>query len=187
MFSCLLLLLSVLFFMMSHTFSIGDRSAAQSSTFTLSKKHAVVEHAELDLAFSWYNNHGLPMKYIILMAVYLCKIPIYASMSIVPSHIWHSPMQFALLHHHTMTDICFCLCHWWKYGWSFWFLGLRTHRPFLAETSWNVDSSEYRTDFHCLFDNLRWALAQRTQQHSCIELMFSFLLEIWIFKLHFFM
>ncbi len=25
-------------------------------------------------------------------------------------HIWQSPMLFALLHPHTMTDVCFCFC-----------------------------------------------------------------------------
>ncbi len=108
-------------------------------------------------------------------------------MSMVPSHICQSPMLFALLHPHTMPDVCFCFCHWWKSGWSFWSVGLRTRHPFFAETSWNVDSSEYSTNFHHLFDYLRCALAQRTRQHRCIELMYSFLLEKQIFKLYFLM
>ncbi len=40
-----------------------------------------------------------------------------------------------------------------------------------------VDSYDHITHFHCLFDYLRWALAQRTWHHDCIELMYSFLLE----------
>ncbi len=64
-------------------------------------------------------------------------------------------------------------------------LGLRTRNPFFPETSWNVDSFEYSTHFHCLFDYLRWAQAKITQQHRYIELMYSFLLQI--FKLHFLM
>ncbi len=47
-----------------------------------------------------------------------------------------------------------------------------------------VDSSDYITHFHCLFDYLRWALAQRTWHHDCIELMYSFLLEWQRFKFH---
>ncbi len=110
-----------------------------------------------------------------------------ASMSMVPSHICQSPMLFALLHPHTMPDVCFYFCNWWRSGWSFWSVELRTRHPFFAETSWNVDSSEYSTNFHHLFDYLRWALAQRTWQHRCMELMYSFLLEKQIFKLHFLM
>ncbi len=60
--------------MTGHTLSIGVRSGLQagwSSTFTLSlRNHAVVAHAEWELALSWSNNHGLPMKDIILTAVY---------------------------------------------------------------------------------------------------------------------
>ncbi len=65
----------ILLFTMSHTFSIGDRSGLQvghSNTFTLSlRNHAVVARAEWELASSSYNNHGRPMKDVILMAVYV--------------------------------------------------------------------------------------------------------------------
>ncbi len=63
----------ILLFMTGHTFSIGVRSglqAGQSNTFMWSlRNHAVVAHAEWELALSWSNNHGLNMKDIILMAV----------------------------------------------------------------------------------------------------------------------
>ncbi len=28
----------------------------------------------------------------------------------IPSHLGQSPMPFALIHLHTMTDVCFCIC-----------------------------------------------------------------------------
>ncbi len=119
----------IVLFMTGHTFSIGDRSGLQvgrSNTFTLSLWNHVVAHAEWELALFY----------------------VYASMSIVPSHIFQSPMPFALMHSYTMTDVCFCFCRWWKSGWSLWSLGLRTQNPFFPETSWNVDSCLYSCTAH---------------------------------------
>ncbi len=63
----------------------------QSNTFTLSlRNHAAVAHAEWELALSWSNNYRLPMKDIILMAVYyLWTIPICTSMSMVHTYASH--------------------------------------------------------------------------------------------------
>ncbi len=148
--------------MMSHTFSIGDRcrlQAGQSNTFTLSlRNHTVVAHSEWYRALSW-SNHGLPVKGIILMAACLCTIPIYGTFAHMPV-----TMLLALLHHHSTTDACFCICCWWKSGWSLWSLGLRTGHPFFPETSWNVNSSYHGTHFHGLFKRfkLHFLMQQQT-------------------------
>ncbi len=91
------------------------------------------------------------MKGVILMAAYVSV----QSRFIVPSHICQSPMLFALLYHHTTTEACFCICCRWKSGWSLSSLGLRTRHPFFPETSWNVDSSDHSTHFHCLFKRFK--------------------------------
>ncbi len=81
-------------------------------------------------------------------------------------HICQSPMQFALLHLHTMTNVWFCICHWSNLYGPFSHWDWEFDVCFFPRTSWNVDSSN-STHFRCLFDYLRWALAQRTwRQYS---------------------
>ncbi len=47
------------------------------------------------------------MNYHLDSSICLCTIPVYASMSMVPSHIFQSPMLFALLHPHTWQTFAF--------------------------------------------------------------------------------
>ncbi len=85
-------------------------------------------------------------------------------------------MTFAPMQPRTMTDACFASVADESLDGPFGLRAWELKIQFFPETSWNVDSSEYSTHFHCLLDYLRWALAQRTRQHRCIELMYGFLL-----------
>ncbi len=86
--------------MTGHAFSNGDRSglqAGQSNTFTLSlRNHAIVAHAEWEMAMSWSNNRRLPMKDIILMAVYTVSLNNSNTCHHVNSTFAHMPVTHAI-------------------------------------------------------------------------------------------
>ncbi len=145
--------------MMGRTCSIGDRSAGQSFTCTCLWNHVVVAHAEWELALSWSNNHGLPMKDIILMAVCLCTIYQY-----MPPCQWHLNTYAS----HPCCLLCSTPIPWQtcafasvadeKSGWSLWSLGLST------------------AHFHYLF----WLSEMSTGPENpvlSLHKMYSFLLE----------
>ena len=75
-------------------YTVGDRyglQAGESSTHTLCLwSRTVVSHAERGMALSCWNNHLPPRKRCLLDgSICLSKIPIHASISMVPSHINH--------------------------------------------------------------------------------------------------
>ncbi len=95
----------IILFMTGHIFSIGDRSAGQHCCGTCRMRPGIVLIKQLWTSRekqSWWQYTN----------------PIYASMSMVPSHMCKSTMPFALMHPYTMTNVCFCFCNWFKSGWS---------------------------------------------------------------------
>ncbi len=138
----------ILRFKMRHTFSIGDRSglqAGQSSTRTLFlRSQDFVMCAECGFALSCWNMHGRPWKRCLLEGSILCsKISMYFSALMVPSQKCKLPLPRALTQPHTMTD---------------------RRRPFLPKNTWNTDSSDHSTRFHCVMVHPRCLRAQRSRR-----------------------
>ncbi len=144
--------------------------------------HVVVAHAEWELALSWSNNHGLPMKDIILMAVCLCTTFTYSHLADafiqsdlqlgntntniclhVNGTLTHMPVTHAVCsaappYHDRHVLLHLSLMKSLDGPFGLWDWKLDIH--FSQEISWNVDSFEHSTHFHCFFffDYLRWAL-----------------------------
>ncbi len=159
----------ILRFKMHHTFSIGDRSglqAGQSSTRTLFlRSQDFVMCAECGFALSCWNMHGRPWKRCLLEGSILCsKISMYFSALMVPSQKCKLPLPRALTQPHTMTDPGFWTCCWQQSGWSFSSLVRSTRRPFLPKNTWNTDSSDHSTRFHCVMVHPRCLQAQRSRR-----------------------
>ncbi len=159
--------LSHLRFKMRHTFSIGDRSglqAGQSRTLFLRSQDFVM-CAECGFALSCWNMHGRPWKRCLLEGSILCsKISMYFSASMVPSQKCKLPLPRALTQPHTMTDPAFGLV-----------AGNSLDDPFLLwsgahgvhslpKNTWNTDSTDHSTRFHCVMVH-PWCLrAQRSRR-----------------------
>ncbi len=159
----------ILRFKMRHTFSIGDRSglqAGQWSTRTLFlRSQDFVMCAECGFALSCWNMHGRPWKRCLLEGSILCsKISMYFSALMVPSQKCKLPLPRALTQPHTMTDPGFWTCCWKQSGWSFSSLVRSTRRPFLPKNTWNTDSSDHSTRFHCVMVHPRCLRAQRSRR-----------------------
>ncbi len=159
----------ILRFKMRHTFSIGDRSglqAGQSSTRTLFlHSQDFVMCAECGFALSCWNMHGRPWKRCLLEGSILCsKISMYFSALMVPSQKCKLPLPRALTQPHTMTDP------------GFWLVaGNSLDDPFLLwsgahgvhssqKNTWNTDSSDHSTRFHCVMVHPRCLRAQRSRR-----------------------
>ncbi len=140
----------ILRFKMRHTFSIGDRSglqAGQSSTRTLFlRSQDFVMCAECGFALSCWNMHGRPWKRCLLEGSILCsKISMYFSALMVPSQKCKLPLPRALTQPHSS-------------------LVRSTRRPFLPKNTWNTDSSDHSTRFHCVMVHPRCLRAQRSRR-----------------------
>ncbi len=145
----------ILRFKMRHTFSIGDRSglqAGQSSTRTLFlRSQDFVMCAECGFALSCWNMHGHPWKRCLLEGSILCsKISMYFSALMVPSQKCKLPLPRALTQPHTWQTLAFGLV-----------AGNSLDDPFLLwsgahgvhssqKNTWNTDSSDHSTRFHCV-------------------------------------
>ncbi len=160
----------ILLFMTGHTFSIGDRSGlqiGQSKMFTRSlRSHAVVAHAEWDPELSWSNNMDFPWKtssWWHYLSLYNHNICIHAKGTIAHIPVTHAICTDAPSYHERRfasvagesLDSPFRLWNWE--------LNVRFSQE-QAETCTHLT-----TLFHSLFDYLRWALAQRTRRHHCID------------------
>ncbi len=97
-------------------------------------------------------------------------------MSMVPSQIWQSPMLFALIYHDRGLLLLLSLMKVWM-----------VPLVFRTENSTNKLKCGLIWVQHTfpLSSWLRWAVAQRTRRHHCIELMNIFLLELQRSRLHF--
>ncbi len=160
-------------------FSIGDISglqAGQSNTFTLClQNHAVVAHAEWDLALSWTSNHGLPWKtssWWQYISLYNPNICLHVNGTFAHMPVIHAVCSAAPPYHDRRLILHLSLMKVWMVSLVF---GIKNSKSIFPET--DVDSSDHSTHFQRLFDYLRCALAQGTQQYHCIELMYSFLLK----------
>ncbi len=152
-----------------HTFSIGDRSglqAGQSSTRTLFlRSQDFVMCAECGFALSCWNMHGRPWKRCLLEGSILCsKISMYFSALMVPSQKCKLPLPRALTQPHTMTDPGFWTCLLVTVWMILFFLVRSTRHPFLPKNTWNTDSSDHSTRFHCVMVHPRCLRAQRSRR-----------------------
>ncbi len=160
----------ILRFKMRHTFSIGDRSglqAGQSSTRTLFlRSQDFVMCAECGFALSCWNMHGRPWKRCLLEGSILCsKISMYFSALMVPSQKCKLPLPRALTqtpYHDRPWLLDLLLVTVWI---SFSSLVRSTRRPFLPKNTWNTDSSDHSTRFHCVMVHPRCLQAQRSWRH----------------------
>ncbi len=155
----------ILRFKMRHTFSIGDRSglqAGQSSTRTLFlRSQDFVMCAECGFSLSCWNMHGRPWKRCLLEGSILCsKISMYFSALMVPSQM-KLPCQGTDPYHDRPWLLDLLLVTVWM---ILFFFGPEHTRPFLPKNTWNTDSSDHSTRFHCVMVHPRCLRAQRSQR-----------------------
>ncbi len=113
-------------------------------------------------ALSCWNMHGRPWKRCLLEGSILCsKISMYFSALMVPSQKCKLPLPRALTQPHTMTDPGLLLVTVWM---VLFFLVRSTRRPFLPKNTWNTDSSDHSTRFHCVMVHPRCHRAQRSRR-----------------------
>ncbi len=170
--------------MMSHTFSIGDRSGGQSSTFTLSTKPHCCSTCRMRPGIVLITTMAFPWKTSSWWQYMSLYNPLYASVVIVPSHTCQSLMPFALMLSYTRQAFALASVADESLDGPFGLWDGELTIRFVAETSLNVDWSYHSTHFHwflTIWDEL-WP-----REPGSIELMCSFLLELQIFKLHFWM
>ena len=157
--------------MMRHAFLIWDRyglQAGQSSTRTLCLWSHAARLCRMRPGIVLLKFLG---KVIILTAAYVAPKFQHVSKSMVPSHICRSPMPWM----HWCTPIPSQRLFFALFiGNSLWSFSSLTHRigcKFFQKTSWNVDSSDQRTRFHCLLVYLRLLCTHRTWRHFCAKLI----------------
>ncbi len=98
-------------------------------------------------------------------------------------------MLFALLHPHTMTDMCFCIFHWWKVWMVPLVFGTENSTSIFPKKEvemWTHLSTAHISTVFFFFDYLRWALVLRIRCYHCIKCI-AFSLSKRRFKLHFLM
>ncbi len=159
----------ILRFKMRHTFSIGDRSglqAGQSSTRTLFlRSQDFVMCAECGFALSCWNMHGRPWKRLSSWRQHIVLQNLYVLFSIngaitevqvtfAKGH-WHNP------YHDRPWLLDLLLVTVWM---ILFFFGPSTRRPFLPKNTWNTDSSDHSTRFHCVMVHPRCLRAQRSRR-----------------------
>ncbi len=100
------------------------------------------------------------------ISLYNSNICLHVNGTFTHMQVTHAVCTDALIYHD--MPLLLSLMKVWMVPLVF---GTENSTSFFSETDWNVDSSEYSTPFHCRLDYLRWALAQRTRRHHCMELM----------------
>jgi len=143
-----------------------------SNTFNLClRNHAVVAHAEWELALSWSNNHGLPMKDVFLMAVYVYNFSICLH---VKGTFTHMPVTHA---------VCSAAP---PYNDRRLLLRLSLVKVWMLPLVFGTENSMSSFPSGLIWAQHTFALSvwlsemssgPENPQHHCIELMYSFLLE----------
>ncbi len=175
----------ILRFKMRHTFSIGDRSglqAGQSSTRTLFLcSQDFVMCAECGFALSCWNMHGHPGKDVFLKAAY-CAQNLYVLFSINDA-ITEVQVTFAkgtdtTPYHDRPWLLDLLLVTVWM---ILFFFGPEHTASIPPKNTWNTDSSDHSTRFHCVMVHPRCLRAQRSRRRFWTLLTYGFLLAQYSF------
>ncbi len=143
-----------------------DCKAGQSSTRTrFLNSQDFVMCAECGFALSCWNMHGRPWKRCLLEGSILCsKISMYFSALMVPSQKCKLPLPRALTQPHTMTDPGFWTLLLVTVWMILFFFGPEHTASIPPKNTWNTDSSDHSTRFHCVMVHPRCLRAQRSRR-----------------------